>query len=238
MVFYYRVAKLAKDKNRARDARLKAAKEATNNRSIEPDPSLEGKNGREKKKGSLRKPEDGTDDEESRIDVDPNEDEEDPTQERIRKGMEAVMHDAAGTGTEGPGPSDPESLDGDFVSGADEDEDGGPEEASADDEEMKDPEAEEEDNGEWTGIIGRSGSAAPTRTRDRGEEEWLSLESRVVSSSNPDYLPEEVFAQAAAAITARRQDAADSKAKEGKRKRKRKRKRNREKAKAKDLLIG
>ena len=46
-----RVAKRAKDKNRARDARLKAAKEeATNNRSTESDPSSEKHRGGKKRR--------------------------------------------------------------------------------------------------------------------------------------------------------------------------------------------
>ena len=166
--------------------------------------------------------------EDDRIAVGPNGEEDDLTPKRIRIPIESAMHDAESEGTENPGLSDAnaEGLDGDFAFGEDDsiaDEDGEQEDISVGDEEMKDPE-------EWTGI-GALGGASPARKRNGGEE---SLSSEYgVTSSNPDYLPDELFAQAAAGITARVQKPTDSKTKEVKRKKSR-----RQKVRSKDLIIG
>jgi hypothetical protein len=229
VIFCRRVAKLAKDKNRARDAWLKAAKEATNNRSFEAD-SSSGKNGGKMQTRTMRKSDD------NRIDVEPNEEDNDPTQKRIRTRMEAAMLDAEGEGTdtgteepEGLSDDDAEGLDGDFAFGEDDSiayEDVELEEISVDDEEMKDPEEEEEEY--WTGIGSRPrSSGAPPASRERKEGDGR-------TSSNLDYLPDELFAQAAAAITARVQKTTDSKTKEVKRKKRT----SRQKVKSKDLIIG
>ena len=166
--FCRRVARLSKDKNRARDARLKAAKEATNPRSFEPDPSSEKKSGKTQKKRSMRKSVVLPEDDDNRIDVEPNgeeeeaeeeeeeEEEDDPTQKRIRTRMESAMHDAEGEGTteESEGllsDVDVEGLDGDFAFGEDDSiayEDEELEEIPADDEEMKGPAEEDEDEDE------------------------------------------------------------------------------------------
>ena len=240
--FYRRVATLAKEKNRARDARLKAAKEATSNRSnhrtLKSGPLLE-KNGGKTQKRSIRTSVALAEDDNG-IDVEPNGEEDDPTQVKMRARMEAAMHDAEDEGTEEPegdsdadADADAEGLDGDFAFGEDdsityedEDGDGESEEISEDDEEMKDPE-DEDDKKEHRSSIG------PVRKR-KGEEGSLSLSPEYgMSSSAVDYLPDELFAQAAAAITTRVQKPTDSKTKEVKR-----RKRSRRKVNSKDLIIG
>ena len=194
------------------------------------------------------------DDDDNRIDVEPNgeeeeeeeEEEDDPTQKRIRTRMESAMHDAEGEGTteESEGllsDVDAESLDGDFAFGEDDSiayEDEELEEISADDEEMKGPEDEEDDeddeNDEEYGTgIGAPRGAPPAKKRKEGAKP-LSPEHGV-TSSGLDYLPDEFFTQAATAIiTARVQKPTDSKTKEGKRKKKR----SRQKVKSKDLIIG
>ena len=264
-----RVAKRAKDKNRARDARLKAAKGATNrnrnSRAIESNPSEE-QNGGKKRNRALRKPVDvlppppkgDCESEDRMIDVEPNgaeeeDEDEDPTQTRIRMRMEAAMHDVEGEGAspdpDGLSDSDAEGLDGDFAFGAGEGEDdsiadGEAElETSGEDEEMKNPGAEDEDedggDAEWTGsggisvgVGGPGRDSLPARKRKRGEEA-LPLGSRA-ALGNPDYLPDELFAQAAGAVTARVvPKPTGSKAKEVKRK-----KRNQKRTKSKDLVIG
>jgi len=221
----YRVAKRAKDKNRARDARLKAAKEeATNNRSAESDPSLE-KHGGGRKERSVRgrrplpEAEEDGDDDEGRVDVEPNEEEEDPMQKRIRVRMETAMHDAEEDGEglsdededeDEDDDDDAEALDGDFALGEDAsitDEEGELEGMSVDDEEIKDAEADDDDD-EWAGLPG-------SRT----------------SVVDPGYLPDEIFAQAAAAITAQQPRGGRAKAVERK-------KRNRKRVRAKDLVVG
>ena len=255
--------KLAKDKNRARDARLKAAKEATNKDSHSIEFHLSSQeNGGKKKKGLLRgpvgslpPPEGNSGSEDPMTDVGPNEEEEeeDPDQRRIRVRMEAAMHDAEGEDTgpdsDGLSGSDVEGLDGDFAFSAGEGEadsivaDGDVEleEISGDDEEMKDPEAEDDeyDDAEWADSIGinggtggRGGDSLPARKRKRGEE--APPRGSPTSLGNPDYLPDELFTQAAAAITAREvRRPTDSKAKEVKKK-----KRNQKRTKSKDLLVG
>jgi len=235
--FYRRVATLAKEKNRARDARLKTAKEATNNRSnnhtFKSDPSLD-KNGRKTQKRSKRKSVALSEDDNG-IDVEQNGEEDDPTQMRMRARMEAAMHDAEDEGTEEPeGPSDAdvdaEGLDGDFAFGDDDSityeddhEDGESEGISVNDEEMKDP--EDEDDNEYRSSIGPVGK--------RKEEERPLSPQYGMTSSTVGYLPDQLFAQAAAAITARVPKPTDSKTKEVER-----RKRSRRKVKSKDLIIG
>ena len=159
---------------------MKAAKEeSTNNRSTESDPSSE-KHGGKKKERSLR--EDNGDDEE-RVDVGPNEEEEDPRQKRIQVRMETAMHDASEP-TEEPeelsdDDDDVEALDGDFALGeyaSIAGEDGGLEGISVDDEEMKDPEADDDD------------------------DEWADLPGYRTSLCSPGFLPDDLFARAAAAI--------------------------------------
>ena len=191
------------------------------------------------------------DDDDNRIDVEPNggeeEEDDDPTQQRIRTRMESAMHDAEGEGTteESEGLlSDidaEEGLDGDFAFGEDDSiayEDEELEEISADDEEMKGPEDEEdeeddENDEEYGTGIGAPSGTPPAKKRKEGEKP-LSPEYRV-TSSGLDYLPDEFFTQAATAIiTARVQKPTDSKTNEGKRKKKR----SRRKVKSKDLIIG
>ena len=116
----------------------------------------------------------------------PNEEEEDPRQKRIQVRMETAMHDASEE--EGPteepeglsdGDDDVEALDGDFVLGkcaSIAGEDGGLEGISVDDEEMKDPEADDDD------------------------DEWADLPGYRTSSCSPGCLPDDLFARAAAAI--------------------------------------
>ena len=231
--FCRRVAKLAKDKNRARDARLKrAAKEATNTRSFELDPSSET-NGGKMQRRSMRKPVALPTEDDNRIDVEPDEEEEDPTQKRIRMRMEAAMHDAESEGRsdadDADADADAEGLDGDFAAYED-DEDEELEEISVDDdEEMKELEEDEE----YSTGIGRPRPRPRPRSKrnEREEEEPLSPENGM-ALGNLDYLPDEVFAQAAAAITGRVQN---SKTKDVTRKKKR---RSRHKVKSKDLIIG
>jgi len=241
--FCRRVAKLAKDKNRARDARLKkAAKEATNTRSFELDPSSETNGGKTQRR-SMRKPVALPTDDDNRIDVEPDEEEEDPMQKRIQTRMEAAMHDAESEGTEEPeGRSDAgadadvdidaEGLDGDFAAYEDDDEELEEISVDDDDEEMKEPEEDEE----YSTGIGRPRTRTRIRPKrnEREEEEPLSPENGM-TLGNLDYLPDEIFAQAAAAITERVQNSADSKTKEVTRRKKRK---SRHKMKSKDLIIG
>ena len=243
--FYHRVATLAKEKNRARDARLKAAKEATNNRSnnrsLKSGPTLLEKNGGKTQKRSIRTSVALAEDDNG-IDVEPNGEEDDPTQVRMRARMEAAMHDAEDEGTEEPegdsdADADAEGLDGDFAFGEDdsityEDEDGDgdgdgeSEEISEDDEEMNDPEDEDDKKQHRSGI-------GPVRKRKEEEGSLLLSPEYGTTSSTVGYLPDELFAQAAAAITARAQKPTDSKTEEVKR-----RKRSRRKVKSKDLIIG
>lgn len=251
--------KLAKDKNRARDARLKAAKEATNRDSHSIESNLSSQeNGEKKKKGLLRglvgllPPPEGSED--PMTDVGPNEEEEeeDPEQRRIRMRMEAAMHDAEGedTGPDSDGLSG-SSQNGDFAFSAGEGEgevdsivadgDAELEEISGDDEEMKDPEAEDDeyDDVEWAGSIGinvgtggRCRDSLPARKRKRGED--APPRGSQTSLGDPDYLPDELFTQASAAIAAREvRRPTDSKAKEVKKK-----KRNQKRTKSKDLVVG